>query len=124
MCFYNDGDGCIEFQSDEIPRSRKDRKCECCFSQINRGELYQRISGKFEGDMFSLVYCGVCELHRYRIHIHELSEDCRWDESWCPHEELSDYLYWNPMEPSSRDDGQLYLARMKVRRKRTLEAVA
>lgn len=110
MCFYSDGDY-PEFYTDAIRRARKDHRCAGCKSGIRPGELYRQESWKFDGAFFSTNVCGACELDRHRIHITELADGCHSSESWCPPEELTEYVSESGMERSSRESGQRWLLR-------------
>lgn len=43
-----------------VKKARKPHRCEECGGRINIGESYQRIDGKWDGDMASLCTCKDC----------------------------------------------------------------
>jgi hypothetical protein len=57
---YGDCDGEPEICETRWPKSRKDRHCGECNRIIQRGETYQRCSGKFDGRFYDEVTCIGC----------------------------------------------------------------
>lgn len=60
VCMSADYDGSSEFVTDAMRKARKAHKCDECGAAIAPGELYENISGKFDGDFFSQKTCVVC----------------------------------------------------------------
>ena len=52
-----DCDGYPDFSELEWPKARKDHRCVDCCQTIPKGTVYQRWSGKFDGEMF-VENCG------------------------------------------------------------------
>lgn len=115
MCF--DYEEQYEFYTEKITKARKRHSCDGCCKGINPGELYKHGRGQYEGHFDTLRTCGACELDRYRIHVHELSEGCAGWQSWCVAQELGEALHYAEMECSSREFGQRYLKRLLQERK-------
>jgi hypothetical protein len=57
MCDY---DGTNEFQSIREVLTRKPHRCEECRTNLPAGSRAVYIAGKYEGDMFSMYLCLVC----------------------------------------------------------------
>ena len=55
-----DYDGMNEFENVEHPKARKPHKCRECRRIIQRGEVYERFTGKFDGDLFCVKTCLQC----------------------------------------------------------------
>ena len=51
----------LEFYHVKHPKARKEHVCDLCNSKIPLGQVYERYSGKYDGDMFDLKYCLNCE---------------------------------------------------------------
>lgn len=113
MCFVNEGT--VDFYQERAVKSRKAHACDECTRTIPAGEMALRNSGLFEGEIFSGYYCGECAATRFRIHLHELHEKCRWDESWCPVGDLVWYCQDTGFRRSTHFVGQLYLAAKRNR---------
>jgi hypothetical protein len=88
MCFYYDGYN--EFSWSRELHARKRHHCEECGSApgVRVGEMYERTTGKWEGEIFSLATCARCVALRKLVHEYELARGCDWTESWCPSGEL------------------------------------
>lgn len=112
MCFYYD-DYCEAYHS-EIRKCRKNYMCGGCSGKINVGDLCVYTSGIFEGDPFSERYCGACEHTRHRIHLKELKEGCREQNSWISYDELFDYCIEEPFQKSGHEEGQIHLMRERL----------
>lgn len=64
------------FWHETEPRAAKEHKCEECHGRIPKGEKHHRITGSWEGDMFSVRQCGVCyELFGEVQEIHGSGDD-------------------------------------------------
>jgi len=50
-----------EIYTESMPKARKQHKCCECHSQIDKGEQYWRIDGKWDGEFTSYKMCLVCE---------------------------------------------------------------
>lgn len=108
MCFTYDE--YAEVYNETVRTARKYHGCLGCRRGIQKGQRYVDASGIFDCEPFSYRVCGACELDRYRIHIGELGEGCRWNTSWCPTDELGEYRHWNPeIERATVEEGQQYL---------------
>jgi hypothetical protein len=90
MCFYSDAG--TDFYSESFPIAAKVHRCGECPRTINPGDQYFRWSCKYDGEMQSDAMCLTCYVARVKVHQHELTEGCRWEESWCPGGGLSSYL--------------------------------
>jgi hypothetical protein len=55
-----DYDGSYDFFSTERVRARKPHRCEECHQIIPVGSVYERHSGKFDGDFYSGKACLLC----------------------------------------------------------------
>ena len=55
-----DYDGCAEFESLTEPVARRNHICCECHEVIARGMKYERVAGKFDGDMYVVKTCSVC----------------------------------------------------------------
>lgn len=110
MCFDHYDDEYAEFYGERYVMCRKPHRCEECGRAIPSGELAMNRSGKFDGDMFSLYVCGACELTRYQIHLHEIEEGCKGDETWCPNGELLQYCHDTSFPRAEKLAGQEFLA--------------
>jgi len=55
-----DIDGFAEFCDITRPKARKDHHCEECGRVIPKGAVYVRHVGKFDGDLFCVKTCVVC----------------------------------------------------------------
>ncbi|MFK3794780.1 hypothetical protein [Pseudomonas sp. NPDC088444] len=49
------------FQSISLVKARKPHKCESCRRQIQPGERYAAIAGRFDGDFYAAKLCQGCE---------------------------------------------------------------
>lgn len=54
-------DGYAEFQDVSYPKARKEHKCCECRRVINKGEVYHKWSGKWDGDLLCQKTCAQCE---------------------------------------------------------------
>ena len=60
-CVYVDnGDLMPEFYNSSKHRARKNHKCDECGKAINKRELYECVSGKWDGDFLTYKTCGSC----------------------------------------------------------------
>lgn len=121
MCFDHDGDF-ADFCGTAYPKVAKPHRCDECDRIIEAGHLAMNQSGKFDGSMFSTYTCGECELTRYQIHLHELEEGCKGQETWCPHGELLQYCFDTKFPRADFLAGQEYLTtkRAEAREQRRL----
>lgn len=55
-----DADGMPEFHEVRWPKARKDHRCEDCNEVIPKGIVYQRYSGKFDGEFYDIITCSIC----------------------------------------------------------------
>lgn len=61
VCVYvGDYDGLNEFYSEAIRKARKPYKCCECGNPIAVGDQYERVSGKYDGEIFSERTCLPC----------------------------------------------------------------
>ena len=51
----------LEFYNSTQPKARKEYKCDLCDQTIHKGEIYNRHSGKYNGDMFDDKYHLTCK---------------------------------------------------------------
>lgn len=51
----------LEFYDIKHSKARKEHVCDLCGSKIYPGQVYERYSGKYDGDLFDLKYCLDCE---------------------------------------------------------------
>jgi len=49
-----------DFFTETAPRARKTHRCCECHKEIAVGERYQRVSGKWDGDVQSFKICEPC----------------------------------------------------------------
>lgn len=56
----DDWDGSNEFSRVKIVKAAKEHRCSECDKIIARGEKYERVAGKFDGEMWSEKTCLVC----------------------------------------------------------------
>lgn len=57
---FSDCDGHAEFSNTETPKARKPHKCGECERLIAVGEIYERTSGKFDGEIYTDKTCLEC----------------------------------------------------------------
>jgi hypothetical protein len=55
-----DCDGYAEIYETRWPKARKEHRCGECARVIPKGEVYQRVSGKFDGEFFDDITCSQC----------------------------------------------------------------
>ncbi len=55
-----DADGSPEFQSVAWPRAIKPHRCGECCREIPKGTRYERVSGKYDGSLYSEKTCSDC----------------------------------------------------------------
>lgn len=60
MCMYDGGEGNCEFHSEVIRKARKRHKCVECKRFIEPGENYERVVGKWNGDISTFLTCIHC----------------------------------------------------------------
>jgi hypothetical protein len=62
VCLGSDFGDCesYDFSTMKWPKARKEHKCEECGRAIAKGEIYQKFSGKFDGDMYHVETCAQC----------------------------------------------------------------
>lgn len=58
-CVYSEGEPC-EFANVKYVKARKNHICTECKREIVKGEEYELIKGKFEGDLFTDKTCNDC----------------------------------------------------------------
>lgn len=74
----------LEFGNSTYPKARKNYKCSLCGQEINKGEIYHRWCGKYDGDMFDNKLHMTCQniISEYcsAVNENEYSEDeiCEW----------------------------------------------
>lgn len=88
MCFYNDGDS-PEVWEQKIVKGRKEYRCTSCRKPIPIGQQHLSMFYVLYGDADRFRVCNLCAQDRVKIHRHEMSVGCRWDESWCAWEEIA-----------------------------------
>ena len=57
---YGDCDGPVELCETRWPKAVKEHVCVECSRAIPKGEIYQRCSGKFDGDFYDEKTCAEC----------------------------------------------------------------
>lgn len=55
-----DSDGTLEMYAEKIVTARKLHQCYECQGAINKGEKYQRVTGKWEGEFNVYEFCLIC----------------------------------------------------------------
>lgn len=60
VCVMADCDEPFEFSVRTFPVARKEHKCSECNKVIQRGEKYERVVGKYDGDIEAFKTCLVC----------------------------------------------------------------
>ena len=60
-----------DFFTEQHVTARKRHRCGECFAWIEPGEVYERVSGKWDGDMLTQKTCQPCEDAR-DFYVHEL----------------------------------------------------
>ena len=50
----------LDFYTIQKPKAKKEHRCDMCGCLIEKGQTYQRYSGKYCGSMFSYKYCLPC----------------------------------------------------------------
>ncbi len=111
MCFYDTE--LPEMYRSSIRKARKQHRCDGCYKPILPGDLYVDGNCRFEGEFYAYQTCGVCEVDRDKIHEAEIDRGCRWNESWCPFEELASMLPEYGFKQSSKAAGQEWLLSRK-----------
>lgn len=79
MCF-TEGDP-PEFAESSMPIARKEHRCCECLVVIGRGERYERVVGKWEGDLLTFTTCQRCYEKRQEVVAEELARGCHYAES-------------------------------------------
>ena len=51
----------LEFYNSTYPKARKEYECDLCGQIIKKGEKYNRVCEKYDGDMFDLKYHQTCK---------------------------------------------------------------
>lgn len=103
----------LEFWNIKHPKARKEHTCDMCGLKILTGQIYERYSGKYDGDLFDWKYCLDCEkvintfcmevdneysedeisewLHerfcydcKHGCHLDDALDDCTFSEFHCP----------------------------------------
>ena len=95
----------LDFSNSTYPKARKEHKCDLCGQKIQKGEIYHRWSGKYDGQMFDCKYHKVCQeiisAYCHAMNDNEYDEDC-----------ISDWLHDNyclDCERYKNDDCTEYL---------------
>ena len=61
ICVYSEyEDESAEFVDVSWPKSRKEHRCEECHRTIAVGQVYQKVSGKWDGEFNCFTTCSVC----------------------------------------------------------------
>ena len=60
ICDYYDG-SIPEFFHSNIRKARKEHKCYECSKTISKGEIYEHVFGKWEGDICVFKTCSICK---------------------------------------------------------------
>lgn len=60
VCIGGYEDGISELFSESRPKARKLHRCSECDKAINRGDQYQRTSGKSDGEFWTFITCLLC----------------------------------------------------------------
>ena len=79
MCFW-DTEPC-EVYDQRRRKARKDHVCSECRNPIRRGNLYDEVTGIFDGSPFRYRICLTCRLDHLRVIDHERAEGCDWTEA-------------------------------------------
>ena len=74
MCFYDLEP--FEFYRQTFPRARKDHRCTECIGVIAKGQIYEFVNGKCDGEMCVFKVCEKCQDLKKKIIAHELAEGC------------------------------------------------
>ena len=64
VCIYSDYEP-VEFFFGSERKCRKPTKCQECGRPIERGTIYHRVGGKYEGEMWSMKVCTDCKEGRH-----------------------------------------------------------
>ena len=90
MCFYYDGDVETIRHSETLRVSMKDRRCavDFCNRIIKKGDIYNNHDGLNTEVAYSYGICCECDYLRNEIVKQEMDSGCKWNEAWCPLEEL------------------------------------
>lgn len=60
MCMYDNGEYSAEFHSEVTRKARKRHKCGECERFIEPGENYERVVGKWDGEISTYLTCEHC----------------------------------------------------------------
>jgi len=84
---YGDCDGTPEVSNLRWPKARKEYRCCECERAIPKGEIYERASGKFDGEFYDQKTCEQCAEIRQSF---SCEAPPPFGELW---EEITDYLF-------------------------------
>ena len=90
MCFT--GFYAPDFIVESTPKSRKVHRCYECNKEIQKGEVYKKVAGKWDGEFEEYKTCLDCEDLRFKIAEIEKQRGCGSDEAWCPYGMLYEVL--------------------------------
>ena len=60
FCVYTDDGDRAEFYTEKKVKARKSHKCSECKKEIRRGEIYERVTGKWDGEIDTYKTCKTC----------------------------------------------------------------
>ena len=79
--------GYAEFATDKIVTARKQHKCDECNRTIEKGERYERVTGKWDGEFYTFRTCSDCLSLRKTFFCTWRYEEL-WNDFW------EDFCYW------------------------------
>ena len=88
VCIDWDVDGDCEFYERKNPIARKDHKCCECGRVIPKGEQYEYVTGKYEGEFFECKTCWQCAEILRTFSCGAVLHETLW-------EEMNDYVFEN-----------------------------
>lgn len=80
VCITSDYDGMAECTACHHPKARKPVRCCECGQTINKGETYERYSGKWEGDWFVTRTCQICAEIRDTFYCNGWTSETLWED--------------------------------------------
>ena len=85
--------GYAEFATDKIVKARTSHKCDECNRTIEKGELYEKTTGKWEGEFYTYKTCSDC-LSLRKIFFCTWRYGELWNDFW------EDFCYWRDDDKS------------------------
>lgn len=92
VCMTADYDGSTEFCRESTHRARKEYRCCECRDVIAVGAKYEYVSGKFEGEFYTLKTCLLCVEIRHAFYCGGWMLETLWDDM---REQM--FEHWNEM---------------------------